>query len=84
MIDIALLRSRSRPTVALGLDLRSPRMELTRITHHQGAKHSSSLVSKTQTPSSAKQICSLQRSPDWQVLLSKRAGCPPCPNSHHH
>lgn len=58
MIDMVLLRSNSRPTVALGSDLRSPRMELAHISHHQGVKHSSSSVSKTQTPSSAEQICS--------------------------
>ena len=67
MIDTAWLRSHSRPMVALGLDLRSPRMELAHITHHPEAKRSSSLVSKTQTPSSAEQICSPQRSPAWRA-----------------
>lgn len=72
MIDMALLRSHSRPMVALGLDLRSPRMELAHITHYQEAKTSPSWVSKMQTPSSAEQICSPQWSPAWHACRFPR------------
>lgn len=72
MIDMALPRSLSRPMMAFGLDLRSPRMKLAHITRHQEAKHSSSSVSKTQTPSSAEQICSLQWSPAWHACRFPR------------
>lgn len=53
MIDTALLRSPSRPTADLGLDLRCPRMELAHVTHHHEDKHGSSWVSSARTPSSA-------------------------------
>lgn len=55
MTDLALLRCHSRPIVALGLDLRSLRMELAHISHHQDEQD------KTQAPSSSAQICSRSR-----------------------